>query len=403
MNHTVSNSEAAAYRPLQQKQDATHELAYVAGHTVILYDETQEKPSRIFVGRQGHQINCISWHPDASRLFGGESGNNAAVIIWDGHTGHCIDTLLPSDKDTGTVTHVRLSPLTDLLLVVSDDVLQVKKSVITLWRMSDRKLVWKQKADAHVQCVTWNNTGTFFALGGAQFLKVYNIIHNSASGIDVRIDLAHLGRDARQVNCSADLVSLVFGSVWKDISRPIKGASSEPNYIRVPDVMIALSRHGKGNLCVFQHVPKNKEKPHEGHMWDLTMWVETRVNGFTTMSLEGDVLCMGGAEGKLRIFNTRLQICDTVYGASYLKKPTSSSSSSSSSFDIVAVCLAPHSLCEEGDSHRRLVVFYANQSVMWIRVNSMPASAEGAPPPPLISEDSRVIKCNSCSPSYAAS
>jgi WD40 repeat protein len=384
--HTVNNAEAVAYRPYGK------ELAYVAGSVVVLYHEIEKKQSNFFVGRQGRELHCVSWHPtDENQLYAGESGPDAAVIVWDVRTGHRLSILL---GHSGAVTHIRMSPLGSLLVVVSEEDSQHNtRSNVSVWRVLDQQLVWSHTEDKRVQCITWNTAGTFFAIGGAQFLKVCNVSYTESdteAPVSVLVDVAQLGKDSAHANKNADLVSLAFGDVYKDISKPaVQGGAlllpPEPEYVRVPNVIIALSKHGMGSVCIFEYKTSNNTTltTQPGSMlvvdavWDITIWMVVRVDRFCSLSMEDDLLCLAGGDGKMRLFDTHLRICDTIH-----KLPQVSSSYVRHGMDVtlcapdvVAARIIPGSVSQGQTS---LVVFYADRSIAWIRASASPISAKKA-------------------------
>jgi len=217
LGHTCVSNESVAFAPAAGGSSDGELLAYLAGSVVVVYNTASQSQVRFMQGRRGHELHCVSWAPGAPGTAGGcivagEKGPNAAVLLFNAATGARQATIV---GHAGTVTHARISPDGEWLVVVAEEKdssaaatsaaaaapaapggpattsttsSRSVRSNVSIWRVRDGALVWSHTGGAsgeqheQVLCMDWSPDSSFFVLGGKQFMRFYYVKHPSTAG-----------------------------------------------------------------------------------------------------------------------------------------------------------------------------------------------------------------------------
>ena len=292
----------------------TGELAYIAGNSLLLYSHRTHSTHLLTTTRPSHTLTSTSFSPDGSLLALGESGTSPCLLIVDANTGERRAAI--HNLHAHSIRCIRWHPtLPSLLLTLGEGDPAHPPSTLTAavsapftselamldWRAGDDRastLLFSTTLDEPVHGLSISEDGTYAVTCGERSLTYWHLtVHqddssSSLSALDGR-RLSVERQDAKLgVHRQATFVSLACGL----------GPTSSYTF--------ALTN--RGVLCAFTQKDRKKAAASpsptaaRSFAWEIEKWVDLRLDtgyDLTIAATPGaSLLAMGGAEGKVRLF-----------------------------------------------------------------------------------------------------
>ncbi|KAI1295684.1 Mitogen-activated protein kinase-binding protein 1 [Halotydeus destructor] len=237
-------------------------VAYPAGCVTVLYNVRKNKQSHI-VNSSKKTLTCLSYSPDGQYLVTGECGHQPHVRIWDVQSCSQIAEF-PGHKYG--INCVAFSPNMKYVVSVGSQ----HDMIVNVWDWKLSLKVASNKVSAKVRALSFASDGSYFVTVGNRHVKFWYLDYSRPRTTMEAMPLT--GRSA--------ILGEQRNNNFCDV-----GCGQTP----MSESTYAITESGL--LCEFN----NRRL--------LDKWVELRTTGANCLSVGEKFICVGCAEGIVRVFN----------------------------------------------------------------------------------------------------
>ncbi|MCO5551802.1 hypothetical protein L7F22_005304 [Adiantum nelumboides] len=278
-------------------------IAYVAGHTLVIYDRSQHR--QIFLQGHVHRINCLCACPKKKYIVSADCGPDAILIVWNYETGQVHSSI--SQKETRGI--VAIDFLKDNGFATLSDTGKNRTQTLCIWNIETTscKLVTSLSAFfADVQhCLQTNkNNQDEFVTNGKETVFFWSLLKEESANNSVSRFLGRQQAMIKTAEMEKSIHELTLSSFLPSSDAAITGMTSgEVIFWQEP-----RSPFYKEQSKPFSPVTDKEEckkEPSARRMYAIKI-IRLHHTPITHLSVQDRYLVTGGSDGYIRFYDCQL-------------------------------------------------------------------------------------------------